>query len=92
MTVFQVLTEMVCTEELLALVALPKLVHSDEVVAAFGPIRSWKVREILPTISTNVRGCWDTGLLWWSVVDIGVWGNRIARMKCGLVVAVECSA
>jgi len=84
----QVLTKMICTEELLALVALTKLMDRDEVVAAFGPIRSREVRKVLPTVSTNVPGCWNAGLLWWSMVYVSVWRYRIARMEGGLIVAV----
>jgi hypothetical protein len=79
---------MICTEELLALVALAELVDGYEVVAAFGPIRSWEVREVLPTVSTNVRGCWNAGLRWRSMIDISVWRNRVTRVKGGLIIAI----
>lgn len=88
MAMLQVLTEMICTEELLALVALAELVDGHKVVAAFGPIRSWEVRKVLPTVSTNIRGRWNAGLWWRSVVDISVWRDRITWMKGGLIIAI----
>ena len=92
MTVLQVLTEMICTEEFFALVALAKLVDGYKVVAAFGPIRSGEVGKVLPTVSTNVCGCWNARLLWGSVVDISVRRNCITGMKGSLIIAVKCSA
>lgn len=54
MAVLQVLSEMVCTEELLGLIAFAELVHVVQVLCSSLPIR--RVREFFTAIPTDVCG------------------------------------
>lgn len=52
MAVFQVLAKVVCTEELLSLVALAKLVH---VIQMLGPrIPVCRIREVVATVAAHI--------------------------------------
>lgn len=62
-TVFQMLPEMVGTEEFLRLVALAELVHRGQMFEASVPIRSRHVGELFAAVAANVRtrGCCRRG-------------------------------
>lgn len=52
MAVLQMLTEVVGSEELLRLVAFPKLVDMVQVLGAYVPL--WRIREFFSTIAADV--------------------------------------
>lgn len=52
---FQVLPEVVCPEELLALVALTKFVHMVEVFHAVVPV--WRIHEFLTAVAAGIGRC-----------------------------------
>lgn len=88
MAVLQMLSEMICTEELLALVAFAKFVYGREVVATSYPILSREVGKLITTVSTHIVVRGNTRLLWWSMIGIGVWRNSVAWVEGGLIVTV----
>ena len=92
MAVFEVLSEVVCAVELLALVTLSKLVDSSEMVTTCVPIRCRDVGKLLTAVSTNIKLGRHPRWLWWSVIGIGIGRNGIARMESGLVVTVKSGA
>lgn len=51
-TVLEMLPEVIGSEELLGLVALPELVHGVEVIGSDIPL--WRVREVFATVPTCV--------------------------------------
>ena len=55
MAVLKVLSEMICTVELLALVALAELVYVCQVLASCQPVRLRAVRELFAAVSADVE-------------------------------------
>lgn len=57
MTVFQVLTEMVGTKELLRLVAFTKLVYTVEVRTPCFPVWGWLIGKLCATVTACIERC-----------------------------------
>ena len=55
MTVLQMLAKVICTEELLGLVAFTEFVHMIQMFRPRIPI--CRIRKLFTTVSTNVRHC-----------------------------------
>lgn len=60
MAVFQMLSEVVCAEKLLGIVALAELVHCGQVLESIIPIWFWEIGEFLATVAARVMG--DSGV------------------------------
>lgn len=56
MAMFQMLSEMVGTIELLRIVALSKLVHCCKMLESAVPVWLWEIRELFTTVPANVVG------------------------------------
>ena len=54
MAMLQVLSKMIRTEKLLCIVALPKLVHTRQMLKTAVPIGLWEVGKLIATITARV--------------------------------------
>lgn len=89
MTMLEVLSEVIGTEELLALVALAELVHDGQVLTASNPVGGRIVGELETAIATDVVlgvGAWLTCL---RMVGVGMRRDSSAGMEDGFVGAVQ---
>ena len=83
------LAEMVCTVELLALIAFAELVDIRQVFASCQPVGLWEVGELLATITANIEGSrWD-GSLGLLGVATGVWWSGRAWVEGSFEVAFK---
>jgi hypothetical protein len=95
MAMLQMLSEVICTEELLALIALSKFVYRCQVLATYDPVGSRVVWELLAAVAADVVlgvRLARLGLLYLSIRSARIWGDGGAGVKGGVVVAVECRA
>ena len=62
MAMLQVLSEVVCAEEFLRVVALAEFVHGGQVLESLVPVCLWEIGEFLPAVAAGVTRSPGTGL------------------------------
>ena len=92
MTVFEVLTEMIGTEELLRLIALAELVYVGQVCSTSLPIRRRIVWKLFATISANIKSCELSRWRRWLLEVVIGWWNSGQRVECAVILTIEGGA